>query len=189
MTNVTAAIGLGQSEMANSHVAERRRIALRYLEKLAPLQESGMLRLPVEPVDAHNVYWLFSVVLTGGGEGRRERIRQTLLAAHGIETRPFFVPMHKLPMFRTKRHFPHSEFLGEHGINLPTYSGLSANDIDEICAALSDIIARESGATVAVEKAGESRPSVVEQAVRPIAASHGRTDSVAGAVSPETRNG
>jgi perosamine synthetase len=189
MTNVTAAIGLGQSEMADYHLAERRRIALRYLEKLAPLQESGMLRLPVEPVDTHNVYWLFSVVLTDGGEGRRERIRQTLLAAHGIETRPFFVPMHKLPMFRTKRHFPHSEFLGEHGINLPTYSGLSANDIDEICAALSDIIVRESGATVAVEKAGESRPSVVEQAVRPIAASHGRTDSVAGAVSPETRNG
>lgn len=189
MTNVTAAIGLGQSEMANYHLAERRRIALRYLEKLAPLQESGMLGLPVEPVDTHNVYWLFSVVLTDGGEGRRERIRQTLLAAHGIETRPFFVPMHKLPMFRTKRHFPHSEFLGEHGINLPTYSGLGVDDIDEICAALSDIVVRESGGAVAAEKPGERGPSVVGEAARSIMASHGQTDRVAGVAGPEKRNG
>lgn len=190
MTNVAAAIGLGQSEMADYHLAERRRIALRYLEKLAPLQESGMLRLPLEPADTRNVYWLFSVVLTAGGERRREHIRQTLLAAHGIETRPFFVPMHKLPMFRTKRHFPHSEFVGEHGINLPTYSGLDTKDIDEICAALSDIIVRESGGAIAAEKAGEMwLSSVVGEAVQPIVASHGRTDMVATAVGPETRNG
>jgi perosamine synthetase len=141
MTNVTAAIGLGQSEMADYHLGERRRIALRYLERLAPLQESGMLRLPVEPANTRNVYWLFSVVLTAGGERRRERIRRTLLAAHGIETRPFFVPMHRLPMFRSGHHFPHSEFLGEHGINLPTYSGLGAEEIDEICTALSRQVA------------------------------------------------
>ncbi len=188
MTNVAAAIGLGQSEMADYHLAQRRRIALRYLEKLAPLQDGGMLRLPVEPAGARNVYWLFSVVLTGGGERRRERIRQTLLAAHGIETRPFFVPMHKLPMFRTKRHFPHSEFVGEHGINLPTYSGLDTNDIDEICAALSDSVVRESGAAIAAEKAGEMWPPVAGEAVRPIMASHDQSDRVVTA-GPETRNG
>jgi perosamine synthetase len=189
MTNVAAAIGLGQSEMADYHLAERRRIALRYLEQLAPLQESGMLRLPVEPADTRNVYWLFSVVLTAGGESRRERIRQTLLAAHGIETRPFFVPMHKLPMFRTRRRFPHSEFVGEHGINLPTYSGLGANDIDEICAALSDLVVRDSGGAIAAEKSGTIWPSAAAEAALPIMAARGQPDMAAAARDPETRNG
>jgi perosamine synthetase len=143
MTNVAAAIGLGQVEMAEYHLNERRRIAMRYLEKLRPLQEQGLIRLPVEPPGYHNVYWLFSVVLESGGVQRRERIRNILLHNYGIETRPFFVPMHCLPMYAGDYHLPQAEFLGDHGINLPTFSGLSDNDIDEISVIVADVIRRE----------------------------------------------
>ena len=144
ITNVTAAIGLGQIEMAEYHLAERRRIAMRYLEKLQPLQEQGLVRLPVEPPGYHNVYWLFSLVLESGGAQRRERVQNILLHTYGIETRPFFVPMHRLPMYTGDYHLPHAEFLGDHGMNLPTYSGLSDDDIDEISAIITDIIIRET---------------------------------------------
>lgn len=144
MANVAAAIGLGQIEMAEYHLAERRRIALRYLEKLRPLQEQDLVRLPVEPHGYQNVYWLFCMVLTAGGAHRRERIRTTLLDRHGIETRPFFVPMHTLPMFKGDHHLPHTEFLGDHGISLPTYSGLSNEEIEEISAIINDVVIQES---------------------------------------------
>ncbi len=143
MTNIAAAIGLGQVEMAQYHLDERRRIAKRYLEKLQPLQKQGLLHLPVEPSGYHNVYWLFSIVLKSGGAERRERIQHALRYEYGIETRPFFVPMHCLPMYRDDSQCPIAELLGNHGINLPTYSSLSDDDINEISDILTDVIIQE----------------------------------------------
>jgi perosamine synthetase len=140
MTNVAAAIGLGQIEMLDFHLAERRRIAKRYLEQLRPLENEGLLRLPA-PRDGYNsTYWLFSVVLTSGGDDRRTRIMNALAGDFGIETRPFFVPMHRLPMYPNDGFFPNTDFLSAHGINLPTYSGLSDAEVDEICRALVQVL-------------------------------------------------
>jgi perosamine synthetase len=143
LTNVAAAIGLGQMEMASHHIAERRRVAARYLEALAPLEKAGLVRLPVQPEGSYSVYWLFSIVLEGGGRPARDRIQERLLGEHGIETRPFFVPMHRLPMYEGRWEVPHAEFLGEHGLNLPTYSGLLGDDVDEISAAVSRVVTEE----------------------------------------------
>ncbi len=144
LTNVAAAIGLGQMEMAEYHLAERRRIAGRYLERLQALQAAGLVQLPIEPPGYHNVYWLFSLVLTSGGPERRERIQNILRDEYGIETRPFFVPMHRLPMYASDYHLPNADFLGDHGLNLPTYSGLPDEAIDEICELLNRVIIQES---------------------------------------------
>jgi perosamine synthetase len=140
MTNVAAAIGLGQVEMAKFHLSERRRIALRYLKNLQPLKDEGLIRLPIEPTGYHNVFWLFSIVLESGGAARRDKIQNVLLDKYGIETRPFFVPMHRLPMYAGKNILPQAEFLSDHGINLPTYSGLEDASIDEICSLIEKTI-------------------------------------------------
>lgn len=146
MSNVVAAIGLAQIEMAEFHLAERRRIAQRYIQTLKLLHEHGLVRLPVEPSGYHNVHWLFSLVLASGTEAVRDRVRQELLRTYGIETRPFFVPMHRLPMYSSEHSFPHADFISDHGINLPTYTGLSNADIDEISGIVSDVAKREMGA-------------------------------------------
>jgi perosamine synthetase len=143
MTNVAAAIGLGQIERAEYHLSERRRIAKRYLKNLRPLEDRGYIRLPVEPKGYHNVYWLFCIVLESGGAKLREQIRNILLHSYGVETRPFFVPIHHLPISSGDYYLPQSEFLGEHGINLPTYSGLSDDDIDEISDIVTNVIIQE----------------------------------------------
>jgi perosamine synthetase len=140
MTNIAAAIGLGQIEMAEFHLGERRRIAGRYLHRLQPLADEGHLVLRA-PVKGHeDTCWLFSVVLARGGEDRREAIMRELAYQFGIETRPFFVSMHHLPMYRTSASFPATEFLSAHGLNLPTYTGLSDREIDDICVALTTVI-------------------------------------------------
>lgn len=140
MTNIAAAIGLGQIEMLDFHLAERRRIAKRYLEQLRPLEDEGLLRLPAHINGYDGTYWLFSAVLTNGGDERRARIMNDLARDYGIETRPFFVPMHRLPMYSSDRSFPNTDFLSAHGINFPTYSGLSDADVDEICRAFAQVL-------------------------------------------------
>jgi perosamine synthetase len=140
MTNVVAAIGLGQIEMAGYHLQERRRIAEQYAQNLAPLAEEGLLQLPPSSAGYVSTHWLFCAVLSDGSEQRRDRVMQLLAEEYGIETRPFFVPMHRLPIYKTNTPFPVADFVSSHGINFPTYSGLASQDIDEICNAVSKIV-------------------------------------------------
>jgi perosamine synthetase len=136
MSNLAAAVGCGQVEMADFHIAERRRIAQRYRHNLQPLEDAGILRLPPEPPGALSVYWLYSVVLCKGDRERRDLVQERALREFGIQTRPFYVPMHKLPIYEQDISLPHSEFLGDHGFVLPTYSGLKDEEVDEISRAL-----------------------------------------------------
>jgi perosamine synthetase len=136
MTNIAAAIGLGQAEMADYHLGERRRVAARYNRNLADAAKRGQLTLPAAVAGHESSFWLYSVALREGGAARRDAIMSRLAAGHGIETRPFFVPMHRLPMYAGTKVFPESDFLAAHGMNLPTYSELADDSIDEISDAL-----------------------------------------------------
>ncbi len=60
-----------------------------------------------------------------------------ILADEGIETRPFFIPLHRLPPFREptrgrKYDLGVTDRLGESGMNLPTYADLAETDLDRI---------------------------------------------------------
>ncbi len=55
------------------------------------------------------------------------------LAADGIETRPLFYPVHTMPMYaQTYRKHVVAEDLAWRGINLPSWPGLSDEDIERI---------------------------------------------------------
>ena len=148
MTNVAAAIGLGQVETADLHLSERRRIAAHYAQALKPLADEGLVSLPIEPAGYHNVHWLYSITVDGGA-GVRDRVGARLRATHGIENRPFFVPMHKLPMYDRGQSLPHCEYASRAGLNLPTYTGLSSEDLDVICDAVAQEVRREARVKVA----------------------------------------
>jgi perosamine synthetase len=100
----------------------------------------GYLQLPASIPGFDGTYWLFSAVLVNGNEQRRDHVMKLLSEEYGIETRPFFVPMHHLPMYKTSTTFPVSEFLSAHGLNFPTYTGLANHEIDEICEAVSSVV-------------------------------------------------
>jgi perosamine synthetase len=143
MHNLAAAIGCGQIEMADYHIGERRRIAARYRRNLRPLEDCGILQLPVEQPGTLAVYWLYSVVLTRGGTAVRERIRDRAASRFGIQTRPFYYPMHRLPIYLQDLSLPNAEHLSDHGIVLPTYAGLADADIDEISAEIAGCVEEE----------------------------------------------
>lgn len=139
MTNVAAAIGVGQLERFEPMLERRREIAAVYTELLHGVD--GVV-LPVERPDAQRVDWLYTVRVAGFSTEQRNRLID-LLREDGIETRPVFYPLHLMPPYITEpvASFPVSEMLGAEGISLPTHTLLSNEDVATVCAALTARVA------------------------------------------------
>jgi len=129
MTNIQAAIGLAQLERIDEMIAIRRRNAAHYNRRLAG---APGLTLPPEKEWATNVYWMYSVVVENKFGLERDEVRTKLRAA-GIDTRPFFYPVHTLPMYNTSQSLPVAEELGRRGLNLPSGATLTPTQIDFVC--------------------------------------------------------
>lgn len=126
LTNMQAAVGLGQVERIDKLVAAKRRMGARYTELLTGLP----LQLPVEREWAENVYWMYGVVLPE--ETDMDAVSfAARLAESGVQTRPFFTGMHEQPVFRDRGLFagerhPVAERIARQGLYLP--SGLAVTD-------------------------------------------------------------
>jgi perosamine synthetase len=138
MTNIQAAIGLAQLERIEEMIAIRRRNAAHYSRRLAELPG---LTLPPNMAWAENVYWMYSVLVEDEFGLERDEVRARLGGA-GIETRPFFYPVHALPMYNTGQSLPVAEDLGRRGINLPSGATLRPAQIDLVCDTLADLAGR-----------------------------------------------
>ncbi|WII36427.1 DegT/DnrJ/EryC1/StrS family aminotransferase [Paenibacillus thiaminolyticus] len=143
MTNIQAAIGCAQVENIDWHIQQRIRVAMHYYDCL---QYDERISLPVQKVWSKNVYWMMSVVLNGCSEAKRDRVMERL-KEDGIETRPFFYPMHILPPYRHLQ--PHTEFpvanrIAAQGINLPSHGILTEEDIHWIGGKLQSALDKES---------------------------------------------
>lgn len=127
MTNLAAAIGVGQLQKAAELLAARRRVAAWYREELA---ECRAVALQHERAEVRSSWWMTSLRLTAPGEGadRRNRLMQQL-AADGIETRPLFHPVHTLPPYRRAGSWPVAEDLAASGLNLPSAYRLGRDDV------------------------------------------------------------
>lgn len=139
MTNVQAAIGLGQMETFDVALKERIRLASWYHDELADLK--GQLVLPSEAPWALHAYWMYTVFLRSGGELERDAIMK-LLDASGIETRPVFYPMHCLPPYHQESTFPVADSWSKRGINLPTHRNLTREDVSRVARALASALTR-----------------------------------------------
>jgi perosamine synthetase len=138
MTNVAAAIGLAQLESVDEHLADRRRVAAAYDERLADLGE--LLQLPATREGYTHVKWLYTVVLGDEVATDRDEV-MARLAADGIESRPVFYPMHVMPVYEQPAGtFPVAERLGARGISLPTHGELSDADLDHVSERLRAVV-------------------------------------------------
>jgi perosamine synthetase len=136
LTNVQAAIGLAQTEKADEKVRRKREIASWYLELLG---ESEGVELPVEAPGTKNVYWMLGVKLGPRFPQGRDAVMEEL-KARGVETRAFFCPMHRQPVFRgsdprfpdVRGDYPVSDDLWDRGLYLPSGLGLTRQQVEEI---------------------------------------------------------
>jgi len=124
MTNLAAAVGLAQLEQIDWHLERRREVTGWYREDLA---DSGLAWQPEQPW-ARPIPWMFNVLLTQDAENRDEIMQR--MAKLGIETRPVFYPNHLLPPYKhDAASFPVSERIARAGISLPTWAGLTRDDV------------------------------------------------------------
>lgn len=138
MTNLQAAVGLAQLEQIDLFLKKRRDIAVTYSEHL---KEIPGITLPPEKPWAENIFWLYSIIINEmeTGISRDDLIKG--LEREGIETRPFFHPLHKQPPYRTvSNDFPDSEKLASQGISLPSSNSLSTEEIDRVCTTIKKLI-------------------------------------------------
>ena len=134
MSNLQGALGLAQLERIDTYVAARRAHAARYRERLAGI---AAVQLPVERSWARNSYWMYGIVLRDGARIGRDELAGRLAAA-GIETRPFFQPMHDQPALlrygtEATGSYPVADRLAARGLYLPSGSDLADDDIDRVC--------------------------------------------------------
>ena len=131
MTNICAAIGLGQLKRVEEIVKRKREIANLYSALLEGVVEVHQQKNGYLPS-----YWMVTILVSS--EEERDPLREHLSAA-GIETRPAFYPVHTMPMYseRFAKH-PRAESIGWRGINLPSYPRLSDEDVSDICKEIND---------------------------------------------------
>lgn len=136
MTNIEAAIGLAQLERVDWQIARRRENAYWYKQFLSNCP--GLTLMPEQPW-AKSVFWMYSVVLDSIAPISRDRLMRVLLEQK-IETRPFFYPLHSLPMYDREEAYPVAEALANRGINLPSSAKLRHEDVQYVCACLVEAI-------------------------------------------------
>lgn len=134
MPNLLAAMGVAQLERIDDFVDIKRRNAKDYLEELKGVNG---ISLPAEKARVKNVYWLFSILVEQEyGISRDELIAE--LKSEGIESRPFFVPVHLMPPYKECRcvSLDMTMEVAGRGINLPSSVGLKSTELKAVCEVL-----------------------------------------------------
>ena len=124
MTNMQAALGLAQLEQIELYIEKKLHMADLYTSKL---QGCPHLELPTQAQWAKNVYWMYAVLVSKQSPISRDELRKKL-KQEGIDTRDYFVPLHRQPVFANLKlePCPVSDDLSERGFYLP--SGLAITD-------------------------------------------------------------
>lgn len=136
MPNLLAAFGVAQLENIEEFLQIKRSNA-EYYNKL--LMNIKGVTLPVEKEGAKNCFWLYSVVIEDEFGITRDELIQKL-KERGIESRPFFMPIHDMPPYKACKHgdLKVTNELYSKGINLPSSVGLTHKDIELICEAIKE---------------------------------------------------
>ena len=131
MSAMQAALGLSQLRRAEELIRAKRAIGEAYRREL----EAAPLELHPERPNSVSYPWMYSVLVPKHQEyGLRDLLMKDL-AESGIETRPFFVPIHQQPLYARKmrgQRFPVSEDLSRRGLNLPSSTDLTVNEIKAV---------------------------------------------------------
>jgi perosamine synthetase len=141
LTNLAAAILCAQIERRHDILQKRTHIYQRYYEGLDGIPGIGFQ--PVAPWATISP-WLYCITIDSSRFGISAQALCARLLTHGIDTRPFFIPLHTLPPFREnsrkrEEHLPITQQLASQGINLPTFTNMTDEQVATVCEAIRSI--------------------------------------------------
>ena len=139
LTDVAAALGSSQLERLDEFVAARRRLAARYLERLAG---HDLLDVPAVQPGADPAWHFMFVQL------RLDRLRAgrgevfAALRAEGIGVNVHYIPVHRHSFYRARYpdvSMPVAEAAYERLLTLPLFASMTDADLDDVVAALAKV--------------------------------------------------
>jgi perosamine synthetase len=122
MPALNAAMGCAQMEKLSGMLEQKRSLAQRYENAFADIEG---IRFVTEPEGCQSNYWLNALVLEQPDLELRNQILE-LTNSQNIMTRPIWIPMHELPMYKDCPHgsLEVTESLAPRIINIPSTAGL-----------------------------------------------------------------
>ena len=150
LSDIAAAIGVAQLARVEELLAERRRVAARYAERLSGIEG---LDLPCPDTGLARRSWFVYVVQVPLEVDRDSVIRA--LAERGIASKAYLPCIHLQPFYRERfgyrgGEFPVAEQVAARSIALPFFTRMTEGQVDRVCETLSELVPAASRSARAV---------------------------------------
>lgn len=128
LSNILAGIGLGQMEVIDQRVMQRRNNFNFYKKNLVEYEGISFLEEPDKTYFSN--HWLTTILIDSGKTGKTREEMRIALEKENIESRPLWKPMHMQPVFSSCPAYLNgtSEKLFHYGLCLPSGSNMSDED-------------------------------------------------------------
>jgi perosamine synthetase len=158
LDDIACALGLAQLERVDELLAARARVAGLYAEALGDL-EGLDLPCPDEGGDRRS-WFVYAVQLPAGADrdativGLRER---------GVESKPYLPAIHLMRFYRERfghreGEFPVCEDVARRSLALPFFPALTESQVEQVAAALRDVLAAQLSGLTSATNPGSPRP-------------------------------
>ena len=140
LSDIAAAIGVAQLARVEKLLAERRRVAAWYAERLSGVEG---LELPCPDTGLARRSWFVYVVQVPLGVDRDSVIRA--LAERGIASKAYLPCIHLQPFYRERfgyrgGEFPVAEQVAARSLALPFFTRMTEEQVDRVCETLSELV-------------------------------------------------
>ncbi|MFA6312947.1 MAG: DegT/DnrJ/EryC1/StrS aminotransferase family protein [Sterolibacterium sp.] len=137
LTDIAAAIGLGQLKHLDEFTARRRELARRYFKLF-----DRSLGCELPPEDFENSNWHMFQVLLPAGRDRGQFI--AAMRGRGIGIGVHYPAMHLFSLYRKlgwkDGDFPQAERVGASTVTLPLFPAMADNDVERVCTAIGETL-------------------------------------------------
>ena len=130
LVNVLAALGVAQLEQLDGFIASKLDTASYYRDNLQGVGDIGFQLLP-DGVASNE--WLFTITTSSMQE------LLVYLNANGVMSRPFWIPMNQLPMYKNNLYVNHSDVSARvHGsaLSIPCSTNILKSDLEKVVATI-----------------------------------------------------
>ena len=144
MSDIMAAIGLGQFANLANVTAQRRALARRYYQAFGPdFEAQSGAQLPPQAFDSSN-YHLFQIILPDQGPTTRADFMRAMQERFNIGTGYHYAPIHLFSLYRARGFkegmYPVSERVGRLTVTLPMFYAMTGADVDRAVAAVKSLL-------------------------------------------------
>ena len=141
LTNIQATLGLSQLKNIKNTIRKKMEIGNYYYEKLK--FNNNIQILPPFNSFSKNIYWVVGILIKNKKMTALNLSKKLL--KFGIETRPFFWPMHQQSIFKKlklfkNQNYPNSTYLSKYGLYVPSYLLLKKREINKISNVINKIL-------------------------------------------------